>query len=264
MKTRGIKKWQWPNLLALDASLIAVCWLWVFLNEQAAGLNLSAYAVIGISVWLTYIADRVFDVHGRADSELLSKRHQFTKDHRRLLCCIWTALLVVNLGTALTCLSPTQIFHGWVLLGLCLSYTGLNQLLSKHFFPKELLVALIFTGGTQIFLPHFSDGVTLLSFGLLCLINCLVIGWKERPVDKRLGLRSLSSVLQPFYLVPLFSIGLVASTFSSCPLALTCSFLLLACAHWTSRHIDRELFRVLSDGALLLGPLVYFVQKVVL
>lgn len=256
--TAKIKIWQWPNILAIDASLIAVAWLWVFAREQCVDLSRGAYAVLAMSVWLTYVGDRLFDAGLRREDELLSARHRFAKRRARSLLWVWAAVLVINLWIALSGLNPDQLQKGLALLALCLAYTASNHFLSKRFFPKELFVALIFAGGMQVFLPEAMDWPSLISFALLCLSNCLCIGWKERVVDTRLKVRSLSSISNPRWFYPLMLAVVCLAAISNCPVALLPSFALLLVIQSRQRHLRTESFRVLCDASLLAGPLAYY------
>lgn len=256
--TRKIKFWQWPNILSIDASIIAATWLGVFSSEQSAKLSIVPYSVLAMSVWLTYLADRLLDTAPRNEAQLLSARHRFAKRRARVLWLIWVTVLAVDLLTATTWLSGQQLQKGFVLLALCLTYTALNQFLSKRFFPKELLVALIFAGGTQIFLPEYTDWPSLISFGLLCLINCLCVGWKERAVDASLHVRSLSSISNAQWFYPLMLAAAGFAIFSSYPLALLPSIILLLVIQMRQKNYLTESFRVLCDVSLFMGPLVYF------
>lgn len=254
-----IKFWQWPNILAIDAALVTCIWLWVFAEEQSAKLGMTAYTVLALSVWLTYIADRLFDVSPRGESQLLSARHKFAKRRSRLLWLIWAAFLVLNITLAITGLSQPQLMRGFVLLLFCLAYTGLNHLLSKQFFPKELIVALIFAGGTQVFLPEYTGWPLLAGLIMLCLTNCLMIAWKEKSVDSMLQIRSLSSALNDGWIYPLLVVGIVLALLpSGGTIVLLPPTLTLCLIHFIRAHLSKEPFRVLCDAALLTGPFFYF------
>ena len=256
--TTKIKFWQWPNVLAIDACAIALAWLWVFADAQSAQLSFTAYTVLALSVWLTYLADRLFDAARRKEAQLLSTRHRFAKRNMRTLWLIWVFALLVNILIATTGLSQPQLGKGFALLLVCLTYTGFNHFLSKRFFPKELLVAFIFAGGSQVFLPEPTEWASVTSYILLCLINCLMIAWKEKSVDALLQVRSLTSVLDSRWVYPVLASGIGLSLFSSCTLALLSSMLALCGIHFSRERWGREHFRVLCDTALLTGPLFYF------
>ncbi|MGB0742995.1 MAG: hypothetical protein ACPGSB_00580 [Opitutales bacterium] len=252
------KIWQWPNILALDASLIAIAWLWVFSHRQNAYPGMVAYTVLALSVWLTYVADRLFDAMPRRSEHLLSARHQFAKRHSRKLWTVWTVLLLVNTALAITCLAPKQLHRGIILLLFCLAYTVCNQLLSKNFFPKELAVALIFAGGTQVFLPELSPWQPLAAFALICLINCLLLGWKEEAIDTLLRVRSLSGVLNPLWFYLQLAMAILLSLADALGLALLPCLAVFLFLKSRVDSIQTETYRVLCDAALVLGPAFYF------
>jgi len=256
--TTKIKFWQWPNVLAIDACAIALAWLWVFADEQSAQLSTTAYVVLAVSVWLTYLSDRLFDATRQEEAQLLSTRHRFAKRNMRTLWQGWALVLLVNILIATTGLSPSQLGKGLALLLVCLAYSGFNYFLSRRFFPKELLVALIFAGGAQVFLPEPTEWPSVISYILLCLINCLMIAWKEKSVDALLQVRSLSSVLDSRWIYPLLASCIGLSLLSSCTLPLVSSMLILGGIHLIRERLGQELFRVLCDAALLTGPLFYF------
>lgn len=255
MTQRPIPLWQWPNVLALDAALIAVLWQAALACAIGVSLSTLAYLVLGCSVWLSYTADRLFDVAHRSPSALLSVRHRFAKRHRILLWQLWVGVLSVNLIAA-TQLSGTQLGQGSVLLLLCLLYTYLNQKFSRRYFPKELCVALIYASGIAILLPTTPPFTFLGLFAYLCWLNCLVIAKKESTVDARLEIYSMASSLHARNLAPLIALGAFAALLVGSPLggALVASFALLGLVQVGRKQLPTEVFRVLVDSALLLAP----------
>lgn len=251
-----IRLWQWPNLLALDAALVALAWQAAFTQILGLQISMAAQIVLGLSVWLTYMADRLFDVAKRPLQQLHAARHRFAKQHFRPLWSIWGGALITDIALALAGLSLNELRNGAVLLALCLLYTALNQALSRKFFPKELCVASIFAGGVIVFLlPNATLWAPAGSFALLCLINCLLIGAKERSVDAALQVRSLARL--PAQLTIVLEI---ACALSLCfldrawmlPLGLSLGVLLIL--HCIQKRLSVESFRVLTDSALLIGP----------
>jgi hypothetical protein len=251
----SIRVWQWPNVLALDAALIAV--LWQAALAAAMGLTLAAptYFVLGLSVWLSYTADRLLDAARRDSGALLSTRHRFAKRRRTLLVRVWWAVLLID-GITATQLSADPIKQGSALLLLCLLYTWLNQKLSRHFFPKELCVALIYAGGVAVLLPKAPPFTFLGLFAFLCLLNCLMIAKNEATVDAHLRVRSIAGWITAAQLSPLFGLGVVLAFFAPTPLktALISSFALLGLVHACRTRLPTETFRLLADGVLLIGP----------
>src|SRR5690242_16333745 len=62
IKVVPLRLWLWPNLLSLDAPLVAVLWQQLF--ARCFGLPGDAIPALLLvaSVWLIYAADRAFDV----------------------------------------------------------------------------------------------------------------------------------------------------------------------------------------------------------
>ena len=147
----SIRLWQWPNILAIDTALVAILWQLGLVRALNTEIGWAASAVLGLSVWLTYVADRLFDVRSREKVALFSLRHQFAKRYRQALWYAWFVLLAMNLLLARQ-LTGMQLKNGCLLLIFCLLYTILNQKLSRHFFPKEICVALIYASGVIIFM----------------------------------------------------------------------------------------------------------------
>ncbi len=245
-------------MLGLDAAIIAAAWLAVFSSQSTPSTSDAAYLVLGLSVWLTYLADRLFDVSSRPMVDLLSTRHQFAKVNRRKLWLAWWVILILSVALALTGLTGTQLLRGFGLLLLCLCYTLCNQLLSKRFFPKEIFVAAIFTAGTQIFLDPIEPSLAAYSFALLCLGNCLMIAHQEKAVDAKLRQRSTMQLISPrslyFLLLASGALGLMSQLALALLPPAICLLLLLI----FRRKISGEPYRVCCDTALLVGPAVYF------
>ncbi|MEC8218990.1 MAG: hypothetical protein VX014_00030, partial [Verrucomicrobiota bacterium] len=73
----SIRLWQWPNILAVDTALAAILWQLGLVRALDTEIGWAASVVLGLSVWLTYVADRLFDVWSREKVALFSLRHQF-------------------------------------------------------------------------------------------------------------------------------------------------------------------------------------------
>ncbi len=252
-----IRVYQWPNVLAVDAALIAIAWQAVFAGAAGSPAGWAAMIVLGLSVWLTYMADRLFDAADRPLSSLQSFRHRFAKQNRIYIWRIWWLLLLVNLGIS-TQLSALQFKRGLLLLSICLLYTFLNQKLSRRFFPKEICVALIFAGGVVVFIPAPIPLGTSLSFAMICLLNCLIIGAREKDIDARMHVHSVAPLLSERFLLPIAAASGAFILFLSPqiqPTMAACAFL-LGGLHYMRQRIAVEDFRVLADATLLLGALV--------
>ena len=253
-----IRLWQWLNVLALDAVIIALLWQSLFSKILGHRISIAAQSVLGISVWLVYTADRLFDVMPRAFEQLHSVRHRFVKQNLRILWIFWISLLIADIAIAFGWLGDWQFKNGLQLLVICLLYIGLSQKFSARFFPKEFFVALIFAGGVIIFLIPVS-GVWLPSgvLFLLCLINCLIIGIKERSIDAALQIRSMAQLNSRLAIFLYFSCLFLSYFLGRAwllPLGLTLAILLVL--HIFMQRFPTEHFRVLVDSALMISPLL--------
>jgi len=252
----SIRLWQWPNILAIDTALIAILWQLSLARVLNVEIDWAASAVLGLSVWLTYVADRLLDVRSREKAALFSLRHQFAKRYRQALWYVWFILLAMNLFLA-TKLTVLQLKNGSLLLIFCLLYTASNQKLSRHFFPKEICVALIYAGGVIIFMPVACPLGFFGVFTLLCLLNCLMIGAREKVIDAKMRVHSVAPLVAESWLAPLalFGAGLAVWRGGELWLGLALNFGLLGILHGLRNRISIEAFRVLADASLVLGAL---------
>jgi hypothetical protein len=247
--------WQWPNLLAIDAALIALAWQETLASRAEFDLSPAARLVLALSVWLSYMADRLFDVANRPATQLRSIRHRFAKKHARKLWAIWVVTLTTNLIIAFGHLETIQLRNGSVLLALCLLYTALNQSYSRNFFPKEICVAIIFAGGAIVFLPPPFPWLATGTLALLCLTNCLMIGSKERAIDAAMQVRSMAQWPSKLILLSWLATGLPLFLLDAqLTLALSLSLGALLIIQTRQAPLKVESFRILTDTALLIGP----------
>ena len=76
--------WLLPNLLSLDAPLVAVAWLYML--AKTWGVNYHPeheYVVLGLVVWVLYVTDRLLDAAVLGDSPRCQERHRFHRRHWR-------------------------------------------------------------------------------------------------------------------------------------------------------------------------------------
>ena len=258
---------HWSNVLAVDAALIALCWQSTFALFSSHALTPVSACVLGLSVWLTYAADRLFDVKKRSLAQLHSIRHRFTKRHAKTLWKFWFGAFFVNISIAFAGLKIHQLRNGAVLLIVCLLYTALNQKLSSRFFPKELCVAIIYAGGVIVFLlPAQNLWLPAGFLMLLCLINCLIISNNERQIDAAMEVHSIAQFLPklPFalYLCCILMLGILQRQWLL-PFGASLAGLMLV--HVCQKRFSIETFRIVVDNALLIGPMLtllfVFAQK---
>jgi hypothetical protein len=182
--------WLWPNLLSLDAPLIALLWQYLFSRCFHAQLGVIPATLLACAVWLIYVADRVLDVNRQACS---SPRHLFCWNHRKLLLPIWTAVFATAAWIALTRLPSALLIPGLAVLGAVLGYlfaihcSGREDVWTKAARSKEAVVGLLFGLGTTVAawqqVRTLADFATIALFSGLCWLNCVAIEtWEARGV----------------------------------------------------------------------------------
>ena len=94
-------------------------------------------------------------------------------------------------------------------------------------------------------------------FALLCLLNCLMIGAREKVIDANMHVHSISTSVAKHWLTPLalFGAGLAIWRGGELRLGLALSLGLLGLLHGLRKRISMETFRVLADATLVLGAL---------
>ena len=218
------------HILALDAPLIGLAWQQYFAHTYGIDLALSKEGTILVAaLWLAYMADRLFDIHGKSPNRLESKRHQFAQRYGQNLWLIWTIVLVASIAYSLSILNSDKIVACLILFFLILLYNLANQCLWKKGFPKEVCVALLFSSACFVLLDvdagfPYQDFFNL---SLIISLNCILLSKKEEFTDQRMGFPSLAqslhsqtitglivaslvyfAVVQPSYLNPFFLLSL--------------------------------------------------------
>ena len=62
--------WLWPNLLSLDAPLVALVWQDFAAHSFGHPLRLPARIVLALTVWAIYVVDRLLDEESATLGEL--------------------------------------------------------------------------------------------------------------------------------------------------------------------------------------------------
>lgn len=276
---RKPKVWLWPNILSLDAPLVAVVWQILFSRTFRAHIHPSGILVLAFGTWLIYVADRILDgLHNQPDAGLTA-RHRFYRQNRRRMFPSMGVVLAATIW-----LSVEDVSRAVLIMDLVLGFLVFLYLIVVHLapaavqrrWPKEFLVALLFATGTII--PTWTDlpllgmsfDFAFFLFAATLWVNALGIECWERAPNRTARTRfhpgitkSLALHLGPAALV----IGATAAYFASSEsvfqaarpiyLAIAISALLLAGLECLSDHIPKDLLRVFADIALL-APVLLF------
>lgn len=188
----------WPNLLSLDAVLVALVWLWCFSVYEHVPILGHTYLVLGLVVWLVYTFDRLLDAVRLEDFRLATPRHRFAQRYFKPLASLCLIVLACAIWLVLFRLQRVLIYHGLVISMMVVLYfvlrcspkTDLQILL-----PKEIFCGIVFAIGATYpvhALPNnFVAGVLTAELGvfaLLCALNCTAISvweWREDAANDR-------------------------------------------------------------------------------
>jgi hypothetical protein len=136
--------WLWPNVLSLDAPVIAMLWQAFFASSFYVPLIAPAQAALGSTVWALYLADRMLDA--RRITGPATPRHRFPREHPRVAAVLLVCALALAV-VAMLQLRPVVMLDG-VLLSAAVGVYFLSVHRWRPVLPKELLVAVLFACGT--------------------------------------------------------------------------------------------------------------------
>ena len=188
--------WIWPNLLSLDAPLVALAWFWIFKQVWLVRYHQPSLPwLLALMVWCIYVADRLMDSRGaRMEGEVTPLRHRF---HRQFRNPMKLALLAGVLGAFLLILSQSRglLWYGLpvvlpVVAYFVVSFQDAGRGVSWF---KNILAGLAFAYGTTVGV-HFRRERSLwelamspevIVFAGLCMINMFAIDhWESSEEDQ--------------------------------------------------------------------------------
>jgi hypothetical protein len=260
--------WLWPNLLSLDAPLIAVLWQGLLAYQFSIPLRPAARIVLGLTVWAIYLFDRLLDTRQPASGSEPA-RHRFYRRHRRSMAALLLVALVADALIAVFGLRPQILHLGMVPLAGVLLYLATVHTLGNRFqIPKEVAASALFTAGT--FLPawatppSFQLGWAAAAFFVLCLANLIAIetwekdAWEDPSPSSNRVTRWLASTY--LFWVPVAVILCAIFGRNKWYVSVAASAAATAVLFWLDRRISLDARRVLADGVLL-TPLVFLMLK---
>jgi hypothetical protein len=167
--------WLWPNLLSLDAPLIAVLWLHLFAAAEHIEFALPVSLVLALTVWMIYVADRLLDGLRAGPLSHPSARHQFHRAHPGLLFFLLIAALPLTAWISLKLDLRTLQCGILLMLCVCGYFFVVHWIDPNSRFPKEPVVAVVFGIGT--FFPVWIHTRNPTSAMVVALVLCILICW---------------------------------------------------------------------------------------
>ncbi len=280
--------WLFPNLLSLDAPLVAVAWLYIFAKTWRVDyLPWAAYASLGLVVWVVYVTDRLLDASMRGGtSEKLEARHEFHRQHQRVFRRVAVIAGVVALTLVITHL-PLNIYgfafgaRGWMghayVGAILVAAFFILSVFSTHGphetpYAKNVLAGISFAYGTAMLafaytgfeMWEFLQSRELICFAVLCILNIAAIDlWEHANRSSDPEIKASDELALT---LPLTLLGAAALVFASQDRELTTRpffYAILtgaALLHILNRSRSRfsmDALRVLADVALLV-PIIVF------
>ena len=188
--------WLWPHLLSLDAPLVALAWQdwWGVARHSPPGVG--QRVILGLGVWLIYLADRLADAAREPSEDLATARHAFARRWKLPLLVLSATVAVDLVVIAPLTLPPRQFQAGLAMLAAAGTYFWLihrrNPARWTARLPKEAVVGAMFALGTAFFAlchPSWPAGTlvgAIILFGGVCFLNCaLITSWERNVCDVR-------------------------------------------------------------------------------
>lgn len=281
--------WLWPNLLSLDAPLVAVAWLMVFRKMWRLVYHpWEAYIGLALVVWVIYVVDRLIDASLRKNNpQRCEPRHHFHWKYRKIFAAAAAVASVVALVLLFRYI-PASIIGYLAVAGILVGGFFGMSLLSGHEpseIPhiKNIMAGLAFAYGTALtaFIYQGSAGFwdtmgsrEVICFGVLCIMNISAIDlWEHanRTSDVEVKATDELALTLPLTLLAgaaiLFALresphpddsvdyGLVTRSYFY---AILTGAALLYILNRMRNRFKMDTLRVLADVALLIPVLAFF------
>ncbi len=185
--------WLWPNLLGLDAPIVAVCWQWLFMRILGIPLPHVFHLILGLSVWCIYLADRLYDAF-RSGKKLKAGTDRLLFTRRNFGPLLVTVLIAggVNLCLILRHIPEKLVINGLITAAAVFIYYVLRisgGSRTTSLVPREILCGFLFAIGTVIAPSTFSEDrgtaifISVSLLGMLFSANCILISIWEKEAD---------------------------------------------------------------------------------
>jgi hypothetical protein len=264
-KQDSLPIWLWPNVLSLDAPIVAVLWQGFLSHRFDIPLRPAGRLALGLTVWAIYLLDRLLDVRKPAPANCAGgepARHRFYRRHSNTMAALLMVVLVADAAVALLGLRPAILREGLIpLAGVLLYMLAFHLSRGRVRIPKEIAASILFTAGTFVAAWAALPCVELLwaglAFFILCLANMIAIeAWERRELDGTARWLANTYLIWVPLVVVLCAVVGRNDWYASIALSAGACALLF----WAGRRLSLDARRALVDGVLL-TPLLFLVLR---
>jgi hypothetical protein len=240
--------WLWPNLLSLDAPLVAVAWSVLLAQSSRIAIEPAELAVLAATVWTIYAFDRLLDV--RFDAPVTA-RHRFAYAHRTSFAVIGLAAVIVVGPLSVLALSLGTLERGAIVaasVAVYFLFVHLHRLRIVKLWIKQLAVAMLFAAG--VVLPLRANA----GLGFAWAAAAAVVWINIRAIDQWESAHTGSRTIA----LASFVIGAICFVLSSHGRfygALSIGGFLIFGLNGLRRHLSGDMLRACVDLALFLPAL---------
>lgn len=272
--------WLWPNLLSLDAPLVALGWFMVFREIWLVRYHYSTLPwLLVVVVWCIYVADRLIDERmAEMGSGRDTARHEFHRKYRKpftfaLLFGVVASIVLLNLQ------ARGLWTHGVFVLVPVVAYFSISFFDGGQgvSYLKNVLAGLSFAYGTAVgvhlhsqesHILHLLLSPEVLFFAALCMLNMTSIDhWEasrdtDNPEDKEIYKLVLTVLLFILFAFALVMRGVAEKHSLPIQEAFYTAIMVGAGAHallnLLRSRFSLNALRVLADVAMLLPLPVFY------
>jgi hypothetical protein len=271
--------WLIPNLLSLDAPLVAVSWLYIFAKTWRVNyLPWAAYISLGLVVWVIYLTDRLLDSSFQGAAGKLAARHHFHQLHRKKLTVVAAIATIVAVVLVIG-LSGSIYSYAFVGVALVACFFALSIFTTQGAdelpYSKNILAGVTFAYGSAMLAYAYTGfdvgGIMfsheLICFAVLCILNIFAIDlWEHASRSSDIEVKAADEIALS---LPLTLLGAAALVFAvkddemtTRPFyyAILTGAALLQILNRSRSRFSMDALRVLADVALL-APIIVFIAS---